>query len=267
MVRKEVELSGIYVLTRLLSAFIIFIFVSDLVQAKNKVKSDSIEFAIIGDMPYDAKQKKEFFNVMKEINAANLAFVVHAGDFAFDGIGWKKTTKGLPPCSDETFKDRLALAQSSKHPFIFTPGDNDWTDCHRAKPQKYDPLERLTKLRQLFFKGDKSLGKRSLQLLRQSNENQYAKFRENVRWIYGDVLFVSLHMVGGNNNLGRTEKMDSEYAERNLANLAWMKEAFELADRQGSKAIMIISQANPQFENNWTTTQKKRYLLNLFSAF
>ena len=252
----------IHLLTGLISALIIsffMLFISGYAIAKEK--SQALEFAIIGDMPYDARHKKQFANVMKEINAADLAFVIHSGDFAFDGIAWKATTKGLPPCSNETFYDRLGLAQGSKHPFIFTPGDNDWTDCHRAKPRSYDPLERLSKLRQVFFQGDQSLGQRSLSLTRQSKNTQYAKFRENVRWTYGDVLFVTLHMVGSNNNLGRTPEMDEEYKERNIANLAWMRQAFEQAKRNDSKAIMIIAQANPQFETNWTPKQKKRYLL------
>lgn len=241
----------------LIGYLMLSIFGTTLAHAEKK-----LEFALIGDMPYDAKQKKQFLNVMNEINAADLAFVVHAGDFAFDGIGWKKTTKGLPPCSDKTFLDRLGLAKSSRHPFIFTPGDNDWTDCHRAKPRKYDPLERLQKLRKVFFKGEQSLGQRTLKLSRQSNNNQYAKFRENVRWTMADVMFVTLHMVGSNNNYGRTAKMDEEFEDRNDANLTWLQETFKLAKSNGSKAIMIISQANPRFETAWTSKQKKRYLLD-----
>jgi hypothetical protein len=92
--------------------------------------------------------------VMKDINAADVAFVVHNGDFWWDGAAWTEQAGGLPPCSDEIFQDCLGLAQRSRHPFIFVPGDNEWTDCHRAKPRTYDPLERLTKLRQMFFQGD-----------------------------------------------------------------------------------------------------------------
>ena len=98
------------------------------------------EFALIGDMPYDARHEKEFANVMKAMNAAPLAFVVHDGDFWWDGGSWTEQGGGLPPCSDEAFQDRLGLAQQSKHPFIFVPGDNEWIDCHRAKPRAYDPV-------------------------------------------------------------------------------------------------------------------------------
>jgi hypothetical protein len=114
----------------------------------------------------------------------------------------------------------------------------------------------------MFFQGDQSLGRRTMRLTRQSEDTRYAKFRENVRWTHGDVLFVTLHIIGSNNNLGRTPEMDAEYSERNAANLAWMREAFDLAMRSGSKAIMIIAQANPGFENSWTPSMQQRYMLS-----
>jgi hypothetical protein len=220
-----------------------------------------VEFPLLGDVHYDGRQEKEFANVLKEVNAADLAFVVHNGDFWWDGAAWTEKAGGLPPCGDETFQHRLGLAQSSRHPFIFVPGDNEWADCHRAKPRTYDPLERLTKLRQMFFQGDQSLGRRTMRLTRQSEDIRYAKFRENVRWTYGDVLFVTLHVIGSNNNLGRTPEMDAEYSERSAANLAWMRQAFDMAVRSGSKAIMIIAQANPRFENSWPAYVQQRYML------
>src|SRR5262249_61170752 len=97
--------------------------------------------------------------------------------------------------------------------------------CHLAAPGLY-PLERLTKLRQVFFQGDQSLGQRSIPLRRQSTDPQYAQFRENVRWTSGEVLFVTLHLVGSNNNLGRTREGDAEYAERHGANVVWLQQAF-----------------------------------------
>jgi hypothetical protein len=230
-------------------------------QGERERQSAPFVFALIGDMPYDARHEKEFANVMQDINAADVAFVVHNGDFWWDGGAWTEQAGGFPPCSDGTFQHRLGLAQASRHPFIFVPGDNEWTDCHRAKPRTYDPLERLTKLRQMFFPGEQSLGQRTLRLTRQSEDPQYGKFRENVRWTYGEVLFVTLHLVGSNNNLGRTPDMDVEYAERHAANLAWMSQAFELARRDGSKAIMLIAQADPRFENTWPPGVQQRYML------
>lgn len=245
----------------LVSCFLVYASGCTAAQENSQAQGGSMQFAIIGDMPYVARQEKEFVNVMKEINAADLAFVIHTGDFWFDGLGWKENTKGLPPCADETFDDRLKLTEESKHPFIITPGDNDWTDCYRAKERAYDPLERLAKFRKMYYSDDHSLGQHKIKLTSQSKDPRYAEYRENVRWSYGGVQFVTLHMTGSNNNKGRTPEMDKEYAERNAANLEWMREAFEQAKKNGSKAIMIISQANPHFENTWAGKLQKRYML------
>lgn len=259
----------------IVSSSVFFLFSCASIREERRTESGTFEFALIGDMPYDARTEKEFANLTKDINVANLAFVVHNGDFWGDGAAWTEQARpelalqrapfvfvgGFPPCSDETFQDRLRLAQSFRHPFILVPGDNEWADCHRAKPRTYDPLERLTKLRAMFFQGDRSLGQRTMRLTRQSEDSRYAKFRENVRWTHGDVLFVTLHVIGSNNNLGRTPDMDAEYSERNAANVAWLRQAFELAVRSRSKAIMIIAQANPRFETAWTPSTQQRYLL------
>jgi hypothetical protein len=54
-------------------------------QGETQTQSARFEFALIGDVPYDARQEREFANVMKEIDAAELAFVVHNDDFWWDG--------------------------------------------------------------------------------------------------------------------------------------------------------------------------------------
>ena len=239
----------------------IFVLPAGCATVQGKAERASLDFALIGDMPYDGRQEKEFENLMKDIDATDLAFVVHNGDFWWDGAAWTEKAGGLPPCSDETFDDRLALASRSRHPFIFAAGDNEWADCHRAKPRAYEPLERLAKLRQLFFSGDASLGQRRMKLVRQSESGRYPAYRENARWTYADVTFITLHIIGSNNNLGRTPQMDAEYEERDAANITWMHEAFALATRNGSRAVMIIAQADPYFQTTWTPNWQERYAL------
>jgi hypothetical protein len=224
-------------------------------------RDTSLDFALIGDMPYDGRQEKEFDNLMADIDAAELAFVVHDGDFWWDGGAWTEQAGGMPPCSDEAFADRLARAQRSRHPFIYVAGDNEWADCHRAKPRTYDPLDRLAKLRRMYFPGNASLGQQPMQLQRQSDDSRYGSYRENARWTAGGVVFITLHIIGSNNNLGRTPQMDAEYEERNAADLAWMREGFDLAARSGSRAVMIIAQADPYFQNTWPTYMQERYAL------
>ena len=196
-------------------------------------------FALIGDMPYGPEGDAKFPNLLADINAdRSLSFVVHDGDFK----------NGSSLCSDAVFQNRFDLFNEFRAPFIFVPGDNEWTDCHRANNGGYDPLERLERLRTMFFPTDESLGRRTLTLDRQSADPLYAQFRENVSWVVGNVGFVGLHVVGSNNNLGRVPSGDAEYAERNAADLEWLHQSFALASAQGRRAMMIIIQANPGFE-------------------
>ena len=205
---------------------------------------------VIGDLQYTAEDEKKFLNVMDDVNESELAFVVHVGDFQGDYGGYKEGD-GMPPCTDQTYLQRRDLFNTSKHPFIVTPGDNEWTDCHKSNTRRFDPLERLTKVRELFFPDEQSLGQRKLALLRQSNEPKYAKFRENAYWVQSDVLFVTVHIPGSNNNFDRSPEMDQEYAERNAVNIVWLKQAFDLAKRHSNKGILIFTQANLNFEDRW----------------
>ncbi|HEY6362684.1 MAG TPA: hypothetical protein VIX63_16350 [Vicinamibacterales bacterium] len=200
----------------------------------------SFSFALIGDMPYGAEGDAKFPNVIADINAdRNLSFAVHDGDIK----------NGSSLCSDEMYFNRLDLFNQFRRPLVYVPGDNEWTDCHRANNGAYDPLERLAFLRSLFFSTERSLGRQTMRLRRQSTDPDYAAYRENVRWSTHGVLFVGLHVVGSNNNLGRTPEADAEYAERNAANLVWLQESFARARSDRSRAVMIVIQANPGFDS------------------
>ena len=205
----------------------------------NPSGNGAFSFGLIGDMPYGPEGDLKFPNVIDDINRdRTLAFVAHDGDLK----------NGSTVCSNEMFASRLELFNAIAHPVIYVPGDNEWTDCHRANNGSYDPIERLAYLRDTFFPTAESLGARTLTLERQSADPQYALFRENVRWVVKDVMFAGLHVVGSNNNLGRTPSADAEYADRNAASNAWLRETFDLATAEGHKAVMLVIQANPNFE-------------------
>ncbi len=199
------------------------------------------EFALTGDLPYDPIQEEKFETLLSEINSSRLEFIVHDGDFK----------GGSTPCTDEAFEARLNLFQRFVHPLIYIPGDNEWTDCHREGAGQFDPIERLAKIRELFFPvsdGNQTLGQRTLTVRRQSDESGFSEYRENVIWNYGEVTYAGIHVVGSNNNLGRNAENDAEYEDRNEANLAWLEEAFDEADSQNSRALMVVIHANPRFD-------------------
>lgn len=186
-------------------------------------------FGLMGDLGYVPAREPMFENVLAEMNAAPLAFSVHVGDLSSPRYG----------CDTAFRTRRLAQFQAMAHPLIYTPGDNEWTDCP-------EPLERLDDLRTVFFNGNTTLGQRTLPLERQSDSGdpRYAKFRENARWEFGGVTFFTVHAVGSNNGVGRNSAGDAEAAERTAADIAWMQQGFALAKTNNSRAIMIMQQAN-----------------------
>ena len=117
------------------------------------------------------------------------------------------------------------------HPLVYTPGDNEWTDCHREAAGGMDPLERLDALRERFFAGSSTLGGgSSLDLMVQSDDPEWARFVENRLWIVDEVVFGTLHLVGsGNNNQEEVPGAVAEFRERDAANEEWLSNIFELA--------------------------------------
>jgi hypothetical protein len=199
-------------------------------------------FALIGDLGYVPEEEPGVDHVLADLNRdTTLAFVVHVGDLSSPRFG----------CTDALWAKRLAQFRASAHPLVYTPGDNEWTDCHEPTVPGGNPLERLAKLRTVFFAGEHTLGQRSFALTRQSQsaDPTFTKYWENVRWDLGGVTFLTLHVTGSNNGLGRTPEGDAEYGERNQANLAWLRQGFEHAKATNSRAIVIMQQANmfPEF--------------------
>jgi hypothetical protein len=213
--------------------------------------AEDVTFALMGDTPYNDAEVRALDALIDDMNARDLAFVVHVGDI----------TPGRGPCSDTWLEARRRQFQRLRHPFILLPGDNDWVDCHRSG---FDPLERLDKMRQLFHSGDESLGDRTLRLDRQSSDPRYAEYREHVRWIAGNVVFIGLNVQGSNNNLGRTPAMDQEYARRIAAVLAWLDESMALAAQRGLSGAVILAQADPDFEGR---TRRRPGAADGFEAF
>ena len=215
--------------------------------------TEKFEFGVIGDQQYTPETEAQFPFIMAELDRTNLVFVVHVGDFrtgAPDG--------GAISCADATFAKRKATFDASAHPFIFTPGDNEWTDCSCCSKPLFDPLERLEKLRELFFPEGESLGKTRISLTRQSTYAAYKKFVENAYWVHNEILFATIHVVGSNNNLGRTPDADAEYRERNAADLVWLRNVFGIAKQRNLRAAVILTQANPKFEDVWSRNLRNR---------
>lgn len=216
------------------------LFAGALVLSATAASAERFQFMAIGDIPYFIpKDYEKFDRLIDTINKeTNPAFTIHVGDIK----------SGSTHCSDTIFQEVLDRFKKFEAPLVYTPGDNEWTDCHRQNNGSYDPLERLAKVRSMFFPvPGKTLGKQPLTVESQAlvMPEKYSRYVENVRFVHGGVLFVTAHVVGSNNNLEpRDRKAAMEFFERDEANIAWLDAAFAKAKAENLKAVVVMAQAD-----------------------
>jgi hypothetical protein len=210
---------------------------------------------LFGDMPYNAQGKTDYPYLLQDVNASNVAFSVFDGDLKSGGDGG---------CVDSLYTNAIAGFNSLEKPLVWVPGDNDWTDCWgrygASSAPFFDPEERLAHERQLFTSTNQSLGQTTLTLTRESSEGgPYALYSENVRWVKGAVVYLGLDVQGSNDNypypdtdsrsVAEQQRQRDEQAARKAANLHWLSEGFTYAKSTGAKGVMIVWQADPNFNN------------------
>jgi hypothetical protein len=200
------------------------------------VNAQTFKFVALGDMPYTIPSDyPRYERLIQNINSINPAFSIFVGD----------TKSGSTPCSDDYNLIVQKYFDKFDSPLMYTPGDNEWTDCHRVSAGSYDPIERLQNLRQSFFKTQFSLGKNPMPIVRQADvDERFSKFVENSLWIKNRFLFVNLHITGSNNNNERDDRSREEYRERNEATLSWINYAFQQAKANNYEAIIFSYQAD-----------------------
>jgi len=196
-------------------------------------------FAIIGDAPYKSREEPHFERMMERIDREDVAFTIHVGDIGAGGVA----------CSDAYYEKTLRQFERSRAPLVYTPGDNEWTDCRGAH---FDPLERLARLREVFFADDDSLGLTKLRTeVQQDRASGCGAYPENRAWSRSRVRFVTINVPGSNNNRGKDERSDAEAKCRDEANRRWVERAVTASEEPGTRALVIAMQANP-----WYTTRK-----------
>ena len=205
-------------------------------------------FGVFGDTPYHLLEIPAVAQMLRDMDRAGMAFVVNVGDIK----------RASEPCSNDVLRERHALLDASPRPLVFTPGDNEWVDCHTPAAGEYVPRERLDALRALFAAGDESIGRSKLRVTRQSEDPRFRPYRENARWIAGGIVFATFNVPGSNNNLGQgTPKDDDdarrmsrnfeEHAARMSTNFAWLAEAVELARQPAMRGLALFAHADPRF--------------------
>jgi hypothetical protein len=206
---------------------------------------DGYSIGLWGDLPYSDVQKASGVpNLIADMNRQRLAFSAHDGDL-------KQGSNS--PCDDALYENSKAFLNSLDAPAVFTPGDNDWTDCDRPNNGGYNSLERLNHERQVLFSTPYTLGQH-----RMRQEVQAKPYVENRRWNVGGVTYATLNVQGSCNNLCDTAPDPQEYAARNEADIDWLRGTFAEAKARKSAAVMLIFQADPGWDASDATRAPTR---------
>ena len=229
--------------------------------------AEQFDFVALGDTAYNLPADYPVYaRLIEKINAAEPAFSIHVGD-----------TWGVMPCTETAHQHVLEWFSRFQHPLLYTPGDNEWTDCRKpevlqtyvqvitgkATPAETEELGRLRQLdsafagesfgdvmgslatiRKVFFAAPQSLGARPIPVVRQADVSNFKDVVENLRWERGGVQFATVHVTGS--GMGFTindPARAAEAIERNRANVEWLKSTFAAAEENEAKAVVIALHA------------------------
>ncbi|WP_045821241.1 hypothetical protein [Williamsia herbipolensis] len=208
-------------------------------------------YAVIGDVPYGQPQIDVFPTWIAQINADRAVdMTFHVGDIK----------NGSTKCTDDYFALIRKDFDTFRRPFLYTPGDNEWTDCHRANNGAYNPLERLAAVRKTFFsRPGRTLGQQARPV---ASQNAIG-FPENVSLTQRGVAMATLHVVGSNDDLqpwtgiGQTAATPAQIAEETArinAAITQVRTTFAQAKARNDRAVSFYTQAD-MFDPTYAVTQ------------
>jgi Calcineurin-like phosphoesterase len=233
----------------------------------NPHSANVLTLAVYGDAPYGTTptDTAEFEATPAFIDAVNrdskVSLVLHVGDLH----------SGHQYCTQAYDRSIYDLWTQFNDPLVYTPGDNEWTDCHKSGEggnvqdadgnyvdyANGDPVANLALIRSIFFPTPgATLGRNTKQVISQAQAYDPAhptdaEYVENVMWEQSQVLFVTVNIPGGSNNdadlwygAPLTGAQAQDAAQRTAADLRWLDAAFAKAQADGMEAVVIGEQAD-----------------------
>lgn len=210
-----------------------------------------VRFLAIGDVPYSQSEHLVLDSLLAHELARGTPFLVHVGDIK----------AGSSPCTDELLGRIAERFRSLPVPVVYTPGDNEWTDCRRAAAGAYDPQERLAFLRRVFYGDPYVLRLDSLGAIRPQGD-----VPEDYWFTHGGVLFATIHLVGSNDNLLRRNRTaQAEHEARSQANRVHLERVAEALEATGQKALVLLFHANAGLERDTPLAPYRPFRQSLLS--
>jgi hypothetical protein len=210
-----------------------------------------LRFLAIGDVPYsEAEHESLSLLLTRELGSA-IPFLVHVGDFKASSA----------PCTDDAYAEAADLFRSQPVPVVYTPGDNEWTDCRRPAAGGHDPQERLALLRERFFRDPSVLRLRQLDI--RVTDPAYP---ENYRFWAQGALIATLHLVGSRDNRVPGDPAAlREHASRGAANHRHLQAVAEEAASREAEAVVLLFHANAGLERETATAAYASFRTDLFA--
>lgn len=177
----------------------------------------------------------------------NLAFVVVAG-----------IKSDVEPCSDSIYESRRTLLDSAKNGIIVTLTASDWSDC-RYRNGRSAAMERLNRVRELFFADEFSFGATRLPLIRQSANPKFRDYAEHARWEIGGIMFATLNLPSNNNRYLVAAGRNNEFEDRLVASRDWLQRLVVYAKRSKLQGIVIFCDGNPFSTTNARNRRRDGY--------
>jgi hypothetical protein len=192
---------------------------------------DGHRFAIIGHGFTDGGEKR-LRQALRDNDDNDVAFLVVTG------------IKGAnEPCTDKLYQKRRELIDDARRPVVVLPAGSDWAEC-RNSAGRSDAIERLNRIRELFYGEPDTLGARKLALTRQSISPRFRSYAENAHWSVGKVLYATVNMPANNNHYLNEAGRNSEYEDRLVANRFWLNRLFAIARRDKLEALVLFSEGD-----------------------
>jgi len=206
--------------------------------------------ALIADVPQWPAAEADTTTLLDQIGTQQVSLIIHAG-------GIKGDTES---CGDALLGARLRVLDDSPAPLLYVPGETDWAECAKPVNGRFDAVERLNRLRELFYPVDATLGRRTIPVIRQSDQAMFRSFRENVRVVIGGVMVVGLNLPGDNNHFRSEGGRNGEFEDRREANRQWLNRAFSVATQRDLPGVLVVVHADPLFGNGWEKRGKPTLL-------
>jgi len=190
-------------------------------------------FGVIGHVLRTGDGETALQEAIAETDADNLAFVVANG-----------IKSAAEPCTDALYQRRRAMLDSAKNGLVLSLSASDWTGCRNSQG-KTAAVERLNRLRELFFADDFTLGGTRLPVVRESATAKFRAYAENARWEIGQVMFATINLPANNNHYRTEAGRNSEFEDRAIANRDWLHRLFLFATRKKMAAIVLFCEGDP----------------------